>query len=168
MVSSSVMWFRRDLRLRDNPALLAACASDRVVPLFVLDPHLWSRAGVARRAYLVASLTALDRSLGGALVVREGDPREVVPAVAAEVSADAVHLAADYGPYGSRRDEEVEEALGDDVALERLGSPYAVAPGRIKTRATRRTRSTRPSSAPGPSTAGAPRSTPPPTRPGRT
>ena len=38
MATVSVMWFRRDLRLHDNPALLAACAADEVVPLFVLDP----------------------------------------------------------------------------------------------------------------------------------
>src|SRR5689334_11407668 len=107
MASTSVMWFRRDLRLHDNPALLAACAADEVVPLFVLDPHLWERAGQVRRAYLAASLRALDESLGGHLVVRRGDPREVVPAVAREVAALTVHLAADYGPYGSRRDEEV-------------------------------------------------------------
>jgi len=56
------MWFRRDLRLADNPALLSAVsdATDaRVVPLFVLDPALWRPAGPARRAYLAASLTDL-------------------------------------------------------------------------------------------------------------
>ena len=38
--NTTVMWFRRDLRLSDNPALLDACASDGVLPLFVLDPAL--------------------------------------------------------------------------------------------------------------------------------
>ena len=126
------MWFRRDLRLGDNPALLDACAADEVVPLFVVDPLLWSRAGQVRRAYLSRSLAALDESLGGALVVRHGDPREVVPAVAAEAGAGGVHVAADFGPYGARRDDEVAEALaGDARELQRLGSPYAVAPGRV-------------------------------------
>ena len=51
----SIMWFRRDLRLHDNPALLAACdeagsRGDGVLPLFVLDPRLWEPAGPARRA----------------------------------------------------------------------------------------------------------------------
>src|SRR4051794_15040774 len=78
---TSVMWFRRDLRLGDNPALLAACAAGEVVPLFVLDPLLWSRSGDPRRGYLAGSLAALSRSTGGALVVRSGDPAEVVPAV---------------------------------------------------------------------------------------
>jgi deoxyribodipyrimidine photo-lyase len=127
------MWFRRDLRLRDNPALLAACEAGRTVPLFVLDPVLWERAGPARRAYLAGSLRALDASLDGSLVVRRGDPREVLPAVAEEAGASTVHLAADFAPYGSRRDEQVEERLATTgVELHRLGSPYAVAPGRVR------------------------------------
>ena len=42
---ASVMWFRRDLRLADNPALLEACSDGEVLPLFVLDPKLWGPAG---------------------------------------------------------------------------------------------------------------------------
>ena len=132
MTRTSVMWFRRDLRLSDNPALLAACEAEEVVPLFVVDPILWSRAGQVRRAYLSRSLAALDESLGGALVVRHGDPRTVVPAVVAEVGASTVHVAADFGPYGARRDVAVEEALAGRAELHRLGSPYAVAPGRVQ------------------------------------
>ena len=127
------MWFRRDLRLGDNPALLAACAEGEVVPLFVLDPLLWSRSGDARRAYLSGSLAALGRSTGGALVVRQGDPAQVVPAVAQQVGARTVHCASDFNPYGRRRDAAVEEALAAvGVRLERLGSPYAVAPGTLR------------------------------------
>src|SRR5688572_10663845 len=100
MATVSVMWFRRDLRLADNPALLAACEAAEVVPLFVVDPVLWSASGQVRRAYLSRSLASLDESLGGALVVRRGDPRQVVCAVANEAGAGGVHVAADFGPYG--------------------------------------------------------------------
>lgn len=128
----TVMWFRRDLRRRDNPALAAAAATVEVVPLFVLDPALWRPAGAPRRAYLLGSLRALDRDLGGHLVVRRGDPVEAVRALARHVGADQVHLSADYGPYGRRRDEAVTAALGEDgVELVATGSPYAVAPGRV-------------------------------------
>lgn len=128
----TVMWYRRDLRRRDNPALAAAAATGAVVPLFVLDPALWRPAGAARRAYLLGSLRALDRDLGGHLVVRRGDPVETVRALARHVGADQVHLSADYGPYGRRRDEAVTAALGEDgVELVATGSPYAVAPGRV-------------------------------------
>jgi deoxyribodipyrimidine photo-lyase len=126
---TSVMWFRRDLRLGDNPALLDAAADGRVLGLFVVDPLLWGRSGDPRREQLAASLRALSESMGGRLVVRRGDPAAVVPAVADEVGAWRVHIAADYGPYGQRRDQEVEAAL--QCQLVRTGSPYAVAPGRV-------------------------------------
>src|SRR5690349_18300381 len=86
-MATSVMWFRRDLRLGDNPALRAAADHGPVLPLFVLDPALWGPAGPTRRAYLAASLRALDAQLredGTRLSVVEGDPvRELVRAVRA-------------------------------------------------------------------------------------
>ncbi|HEY3555846.1 MAG TPA: deoxyribodipyrimidine photo-lyase [Kribbella sp.] len=129
---TTVMWFRRDLRLSDNPALLDAAAGGRVVGLFVLDPLLWERSGDPRREQLAASLHSLSASTGGRLVVRRGDPVAVVPAVAEEVGAASVHVSADYAPYGQRRDREVEASL--KCPLVRTGSPYAVAPGRVLNR----------------------------------
>jgi deoxyribodipyrimidine photo-lyase len=133
----SIAWFRRDLRRHDNPALLAAVSSARqdgdghVVPLFVVDPALWNPSGPVRRRYLIDSLRALDADLDGHLLIRFGDPTIVVPRVAAAASAQTVHIAADFGPYGGRRDIAVEGALGD-VPLVRTGSPYAVALGRVR------------------------------------
>jgi deoxyribodipyrimidine photo-lyase len=126
----AVMWFRRDLRLSDNPALLDAADNDgEVLPLFVIDPALWGPAGPPRRAYLAASLRDLDARVG--LAVRHGDPVTEVVRAAREVDADRVHIAADFGPYGRRRDERVEAALAEHgIELVRTGSPYAVAPGR--------------------------------------
>ncbi|CAN5596517.1 deoxyribodipyrimidine photo-lyase [soil metagenome] len=136
MSTTAVMWFRRDLRLADNPALLDACHGDGVLPLFVLDPALWGPAGISRQAYLAGSLRALDASLRqrrtGLCVVRGNPVRQVLMAAKA-VGASRVHVAADYGPYGHQRDLEVEKALADaGVELVRTGSPYAVAPDRVK------------------------------------
>ena len=131
-MTTAVLWFRRDLRLGDNPALVEAANSDAVVPLFVLDPALWNPAGPSRRGYLRASLRALADDTGG-LVVRVGDPVIVVPEVVAATGASSVHVAADFGPYGARRDAAVEAALTRvDVPLVRTGSPYAVTPGRVR------------------------------------
>lgn len=131
----AVLWFRRDLRLADNPALVEAAADGPVLPLFVLDPVPWGAAGVSRRAYLGASLRALDASLrerGTRLSVVRGDPAHRVPLAARAVGAPRVHVAADFGPYGTRRDVAVEQALaGAGAELVRTGSPYAVAPGRV-------------------------------------
>ena len=130
---AAVMWFRRDLRLNDNPALARAAESGDVLGLFVLDPVLLARSGATRLDWLAASLRSLNASMAGSLLVLEGPPAEVVPTVAAEVGADTVQVAADYGPYGRRRDIRVAERLtADGRALVATGSPYAVAPGRIR------------------------------------
>jgi deoxyribodipyrimidine photo-lyase len=128
---TALMWFRRDLRLADNPALLDAVAAGdgRVAGLFVLDPALWDAAGDPRRDHLVSSLKSLSDAMGGKLVVRRGDPADVVPELAADLGAESVHVSADFGPYGGRRDAAVEKAL--HCPLVATGSPYAVAPGRV-------------------------------------
>jgi deoxyribodipyrimidine photo-lyase len=129
----AVMWFRRDLRLSDNPALVAASeAGDRsVLGVFVLDPALLRPSGAPRVAVLYRTLRALDDQLGGNLVVRHGDPATVLPALCREAGADSVHCAADFGPYGTRRDQAVADALGG-IGLHRSGSPYAVEPGSVR------------------------------------
>lgn len=135
MSSTQVVWFRRDLRLTDHPALLrAAEAGTSVVALFVIDPRLFTPS--VRAAYLTQSLTALAADLkaaGGQLVLRLGDPRRVVAETAAEVGADAVHVSADFTGFGARRDADVDRALRSIGArLVATGSPYAVAPGRVR------------------------------------
>ncbi|WP_370617981.1 cryptochrome/photolyase family protein [Mumia sp. Pv 4-285] len=133
---TSVMWFRRDLRLRDNPALRDAvdAGTDGVVALFVLDPRLWDGAPPARRAYLAGSLRSLAERIGGAgLHVVRGEPAAEVARVARRVGAGSVHVAAEHTPYGKTRDAAVADALAaGDVPLVRTGSPYAVAPGRVR------------------------------------
>jgi deoxyribodipyrimidine photo-lyase len=127
----SIMWFRRDLRLRDNPALAEACSAGAVLPVFVVDPA-FGVAGAPRRALLHDCLTALDQATGGALVTRHGDPVDEIPALADAIDASTVFVAKDYGPYGRRRDESVADALrGSGRRLRGVGSPYAVAPGEV-------------------------------------
>ena len=130
---TSVLWFRRDLRLRDHPAMHEAAKDGPVVALFVLDQALLRPSGAPRVAFLYRALRALDAELrehGGRLVLRRGDPVKALPRIARECEASAVHVSADFGPYGSRRDVAVDDALGD-VPLIRTGSPYAVSPGRV-------------------------------------
>ncbi|RKT79890.1 deoxyribodipyrimidine photo-lyase type I [Terracoccus luteus] len=128
----AILWFRRDLRLHDHPALLAAIeAADEVLPLFVIDPHLMSR-GTPRSERLLASLAALGKDTRDTLVIRRGDPVEVVARVAKQAGARTVHVSRETTPYGRERDEAVEKALADDHReLVRTGSPYAIGPGTI-------------------------------------
>jgi deoxyribodipyrimidine photo-lyase len=127
-----ILWFRRDLRLADHPALAEAARRGPVLPLFVVDPA-FDRAGAPRRAFLDACLRSLDAEMGGALVLRHGDPVAVVPALAEEVGAAAVVASADFGPYGTRRDAAVAARLTEQGRrLDVVGSPYAVPPGTVR------------------------------------
>lgn len=130
-------WFRRDLRLADNPSLISAITEAHddgagVVPLFVLDPHLWDRAGPNRQSHLARSLAALNASMDGALVIRYGSPDSVIPDVVREVQATAVHASASFEPYGHHRDDAVAGHLDELCVRFRVtGSPYAISPGRV-------------------------------------
>ncbi|MBO1771091.1 deoxyribodipyrimidine photo-lyase [Agrococcus sp. TF02-05] len=126
---AQLVWFRRDLRVRDHPALAAAAAAGEVLPVFVPDPA-FSGAGAPRTAALRTALRALHEATDGALVVRSGRPEEVIPALVREAGADAVHVSGESTPFGRRRDARVEAAL--DVPLVATGSPYAVTPGRVR------------------------------------
>jgi deoxyribodipyrimidine photo-lyase len=120
MPSRAVVWFRRDLRVADHPALLAALdAADQVVPVFVVDRDLLDgrSSGPNRRAFLHGALRSLARDLevlGGRLLVREGDPVQVIPDVARTFAAGAAYCSRDLTPYARRRDTAVERALGAD------------------------------------------------------
>lgn len=133
---TSVLWFRRDLRVLDHPALTEAAADGPVLGLFVIDPALWASSAGPRRAWVAASVRALAEATGGNLVVRCGNPDVVVPAVAAEIGAATVHLTRETTPYGLARDRRVAEAL-DAAGVERrgTGTPYAVDPGSVQTKA---------------------------------
>ena len=131
MPTRAVIWFRRDLRVADHPALLAALdAADQVVPIFVVDRTLLDGrpSGPNRRAFLHGALQSLGDDIGsrgGRLVVRQGDPVEVVAAVAREARADAVYCSREYTPYARRRDAAVERALrADGRALHALPGVY--------------------------------------------
>ena len=129
MSKRAIFWFRRDLRLTDNPALLAAFdEADEVLPLFILDDEISERAGAHRRAYLAASLKALNESLDGNLFVISGNPVEVIKDLMQRYKADSVHSAFPFAPYGEARDVELKAA---GIELQQLGSGYAVAPGRV-------------------------------------
>ncbi|MFL5678327.1 MAG: deoxyribodipyrimidine photo-lyase, partial [Chloroflexota bacterium] len=102
----SVVWFRRDLRVHDHPALAEAIRSGaRIAPLFVLDPALLHGrfASPNRTWFLLGSLRALSDTLemrGSRLSVRIGRASDVVPAFARDVGASEVVVSRDYAPAG--------------------------------------------------------------------
>lgn len=113
----SIIWFRDDLRLRDNHALLAAIgACGPVVPVFIWAPEehgKWA-PGSASLWWLNRSLASLDRSLaalGSRLVLRRGDSVENLLEIAAVTGARAVYRNRTYGPATRARDADVDRRL---------------------------------------------------------
>ena len=125
----AIIWFRRDLRINDHPALLSAVESaEQVIPLFILDKTQIKEAGAKLLAYMAQSLRSLDESLGNNLHIIEGDQVEVLTALIQKYEVQEVHISAEYERYGAERDARVEAA---GIKLVRTGSPYAVTPGRV-------------------------------------
>ena len=117
--TSGIVWFRRDLRVRDHPALRAALdAHDRVVTAFCFDDRLLHgrHASGPRTQFLLECLADLDRELrerGGGLVIRRGPPERELAGLAAETGATVIHATQDVSPFARRRGERVRAALGD-------------------------------------------------------
>ena len=111
---TAIVWFRRDLRLGDNPALTAALESARrVVPVFIADKSV-EAMGACAKWRLGLSLQALADDLnaaGARLIVRRGNPLHEIGALAAASGATAVHYSRDYTPEAINRDTDIKGEL---------------------------------------------------------
>ena len=111
-MTRSIVWFRRDLRLADNAALLAGIQQGEVIPAFVIDPALLNsdRVGSKRIAWLAANVRELDRALrarGSRLIVRRGESAAELIKLARETQATNVFFNLDLTPYARKRDQRV-------------------------------------------------------------
>jgi deoxyribodipyrimidine photo-lyase len=115
---TNIFWFRQDLRLADNPALTAACASGQVVPVYILDDETpgVKPMGGASRWWLHHSLAALQKSLPG-LILRRGKSADVLRALQAETGAAVIHANRLYEPWWQRIDAELGVTLYDGAHL---------------------------------------------------
>ncbi len=132
------MWFRRDLRLLDNPAWSAATNNHpRVVALFVIDDRLWDSGTPLRQAQLISHLNGLDQelaSVGGRLRIVHGDPASAFTELAQGESAGAVYWNNDVTASSRARDQAVEQALADSaIASHRYWGNLVHPPGSVLT-----------------------------------
>ncbi|WP_336640323.1 cryptochrome/photolyase family protein [Microbacterium sp. USHLN272] len=120
MSSPSIVWFRDDLRLADNPALRAAIdRGEPILAVYVLDeesPGIRPLGGAARwwLHHSLASLSERLRERGGALVLRRGPTARVIPQVVADTDAGAVFWNRRYGRPERDIDAELKTALRND------------------------------------------------------
>ncbi len=130
-MNRTIVWFRRDLRVADHEPLLRAATRGLVVPVFVFDRALvhHPETGPARVAFLLAALQALDsdlQGLGGRLIVRSGDPVEVLPDLVKECQADGIYAHTDVERiYGRVRDARLNTALAQSGMKIRWFEPAA-------------------------------------------
>jgi deoxyribodipyrimidine photo-lyase len=125
---TSLLWLRRDLRLRDHPALAAAARADTMTVVFCFDEQLLGgrhRSG-PRTQFMLESLIELGDALkarGSHLFVVDGDPATELRELAGRVGVTEVHFSADVGPFARRRQREVKQAMGE------LGAEVIAHPG---------------------------------------
>lgn len=126
---SAIWWIRRDLRLADNPSLHTALERGQVIPLFIIDPRL-TGVSTRRTAFLFEGLRQLDSALktrGSYLVLRSGEPLEVLRQLMQQSGAKTIVAEEDYTPLARRRDALVKSAL----PLELIAGQTAHPPGLI-------------------------------------
>jgi len=115
-MSAAVLWLRRDLRLADNPALQALIdAGHTPLPIYIHDePDRDWPTGAASAWWLHHSLTALRQSLrqhGSDLLIYQGDPATILPALLKHSGADRVAWNRGYEPAYTRRDARIRQSL---------------------------------------------------------
>ncbi|MEY4953305.1 MAG: hypothetical protein RL299_1729 [Pseudomonadota bacterium] len=134
MTAPVLLWLRRDLRLADQAALVAACAAGSVIPVYVLDEETaQNRAlGGASRWWLHHSLASLDTALrekGSRLVLRRGRSEQVLAALAGEVGTREVHALHHYEPWWRN----AERAVGKVLELHLHHGNFLAPPGSVLT-----------------------------------
>ena len=131
---SSLVWLRRDLRLKDNLSLsLSMQHSGKVQPIFIFDEHILSRFSNPRdrRLSLIKnSLKAIDKELkkhNSELLVFYGKPELLVPHIAKILDIESVYAGEDYEPYGIKRD----KLIAKELSLKLNNDHLLIAPNRV-------------------------------------
>ncbi len=138
MTAPVLLWLRRDLRLADQAALVAACAAGPVIPVYVLDDKTpkHRRMGGASRWWLHHSLVSLARDLeaaGSRLILRRGVAAEVLAALAVETGASAIHALHHYEPWWINAERALTKTLPQGVPLHLHDGNYLLPPGTART-----------------------------------
>jgi deoxyribodipyrimidine photo-lyase len=117
-----LVWFRNDLRIRDNEILLEAVRkADKVLPVYCFDPYYFKstadgapKTGVFRTQFLLDSVADLRKNLqalGGELIIRIGNPAEVIPQLAQQYGVNEVYHHREVAYEETNISEQVETAL---------------------------------------------------------
>ena len=109
----SIHWFRQDLRISDNPALTNAAQLGEVFPIYIFDTVNFGEypMGAVQKIWLHYSLKALNKALGGKLLVYSGDPLKILSELITEYEIDKVFWNRCYEPWQIARDKKIKAEL---------------------------------------------------------
>ena len=114
---SNLCWIRRDLRLHDHSALSIALDEGETTVVFVFDPHILDKLKNKedrRVTFIYQSLQEIETELqkrGSSLIVKYGNPEDIIPKLAEELKVKTVFCNRDYEPYAKDRDSKVARKL---------------------------------------------------------
>ena len=136
MPKPTLLWFRRDLRLSDHPALTAACKKGPVIPVFILDDETCA-LGTAPKWRLGLGLEHFAKSLkdaGSRLILRRGKALDVLKTLVEETGADAIYWSRLYDPDAKDRDSGIKDHFKDtDVEAKSFGGHLMFEPWTVET-----------------------------------
>ena len=136
MSTTNIVWFRQDLRIEDNPALIEASKNGaKILPIYILDDENageW-KMGSASRWWLHCSLNSLNNSLEKNLRVYRGKAEKVIIKLIKNSSADAVYWNRCYEPWRMERDKLIKSELKlNDVNVRSFNGSLLFEPPSIK------------------------------------
>ena len=120
MVEASIFWFRRDLRIDDNPGLYEALANSKnVIPIFIFDTNIIDNlpSDDNRIKFIWHSLSLLNERLkevGSTLNIFKGNPLEVFKKIILKYRLISVYVNRDYEKYSIKRDKEINTFLNEN------------------------------------------------------
>ncbi len=133
----TLVWFRRDLRVHDHAPLYRAARRGAVIPVFIFDSALLHHpeTGSARVQFMLSCLRSLDQDLhqrGGRLILKSGDPAQVLPQLIRETQAEGIYAYLDCERiYGRVRDARLNQALNQEGMRIRWFDPQGSTPDLI-------------------------------------
>lgn len=133
--SPAIIWFRQDLRLRDNPALIQA-ADFPIIPLFIWDENDPHHPGSASQWWLKKSLISLQQSLnryGLKLIFRQGNPLKILEEIITSHNVGTLYWSRCYEPHAIDRDKKVKEFFRAHIDCQSFNSSLLIEPWTLKT-----------------------------------
>ena len=113
MATTTLVWFRQDLRIKDNPALSWAADQGSIIPIYIVDTENCQQFGLgaASKWWLHHSLESLNKTLDGNLRVYVGDPGAIINKFVSQCSVDGVVWNRCYEPWQQARDTQIKKTL---------------------------------------------------------